>query len=282
MAIYQIKNPRWMGYQFFGPDAADFLQRLSTVDVKNLKLGQSIMGSLLSPVGKLVVLFFLYRKDNEEFLIELDPGKDGSQAQKMEAYFEQYHFGENWTLRKLEADQVPTHLVLTAGESLNILSLIHHPEKIYGQGRQWITHWSQNTEFLGAQVLNPTARETWRIEAMFPSTDGELANEVIPLEVNLSHAIAPNKGCYPGQEVIERIWSKGAPPRRLVHLLGVGQAPTIPFSFSEGVITSVSQVSQEGFVALAIIQKKSAEEGKRFQFSDTSSGMLTKIAPYSF
>jgi folate-binding protein YgfZ len=36
-----------------------------------------------------------------------------------------------------------------------------------------------------------------------------------PLEVNLRHAIHDNKGCYPGQEVIEKIISLGSPPRKL-------------------------------------------------------------------
>ncbi|NDG86203.1 MAG: hypothetical protein EBX52_14335, partial [Proteobacteria bacterium] len=43
----------------------------------------------------------------------------------------------------------------------------------------------------------------------------ELDGKTNPLEVNLRHAISDQKGCYPGQEVIEKIIAIGSPARKL-------------------------------------------------------------------
>ena len=54
-----------------------------------------------------------------------------------------------------------------------------------------------------------TERE--RVLALCPRVDHELVFDANPLELGLRAAIADNKGCYPGQEVIEKIISLGSP-----------------------------------------------------------------------
>lgn len=48
------------------------------------------------------------------------------------------------------------------------------------------------------------------------------------LEAGLDRALHENKGCYPGQEVIERIRTMGQTPRRLVFCKGQGEPPIAP------------------------------------------------------
>jgi hypothetical protein len=56
-----------------------------------------------------------------------------------------------------------------------------------------------------------------RILNLIPEAGREFLpdGETNPLEVNLGSAIDSNKGCYPGQEVIEKILALGSPARRL-------------------------------------------------------------------
>lgn len=95
--------------------------------------------------------------------------------------------------------------------------------------------------------------------------------ETNPLEVNLRSAISDQKGCYPGQEVIEKIISLGSPARRLCLLKSTASAPlesdlgpsrilTTPEGAEAGVLTSFS----EGH-ALAVIKRIFLKPGLRLQ-----------------
>ncbi|MBS1959025.1 MAG: hypothetical protein JST80_06095 [Bdellovibrionales bacterium] len=62
------------------------------------------------------------------------------------------------------------------------------------------------------------ADESSRIAGLTPKLGNEFLHDEAtnPLEVNLRATIHDNKGCYPGQEVIEKIISLGSPARKLV------------------------------------------------------------------
>lgn len=64
---------------------------------------------------------------------------------------------------------------------------------------------------------NEASAESTRIQARIPKLGNEFQNngETNPLEVNLKSAIHDQKGCYPGQEVIEKIIAIGSPAKKL-------------------------------------------------------------------
>jgi folate-binding protein YgfZ len=63
------------------------------------------------------------------------------------------------------------------------------------------------------------AFETLRIESGVPADGVDIGPETIALEAPLEAAISFDKGCYLGQEVIERVSARGHVNRRLVGLL---------------------------------------------------------------
>ncbi len=70
------------------------------------------------------------------------------------------------------------------------------------------------------------AFEILRIEAGSPRFGVELGAGVLPAEVHLEAAIAFDKGCYTGQEIVARVESRGQVRRHLVGLrLESGSAP---------------------------------------------------------
>ena len=87
-----------------------------------------------------------------------------------------------------------------------------------------------------------------RILALRPEVGFEfhLNGETNPLEVNLQSAISDQKGCYPGQEVIEKTISLGSPAKKLalikaLHLVTELNTPAKIFSSDQhevGVLTS--------------------------------------------
>lgn len=88
--------------------------------------------------------------------------------------------------------------------------------------------------FLPTQVALPSGVPvgTWaldaaRIAAGVPRVGVDTDERTIPNEIGL-YATALDKGCYPGQETVARIWNVGRPPRRLTRLLLDGSMDQLP------------------------------------------------------
>ena len=58
--------------------------------------------------------------------------------------------------------------------------------------------------------------EYYRIHAGIPQVGIEASEKEIILETGFDRAVARNKGCYPGQEVVERIFTYGSVNRKLM------------------------------------------------------------------
>ncbi len=87
--------------------------------------------------------------------------------------------------------------------------------------------WSALTEIGAAHGLAPVgdrAVDTARIEAGIPASVDDIDAEVIPPETGrVEQGISYHKGCYLGQEVIERMRAHNALARRLVGLRLIGE-----------------------------------------------------------
>jgi folate-binding protein YgfZ len=300
-----------------GPDARDFLHRITTVNVRDLEPGRGAKGCILNAQGKLQALFTLWQYGPEDFGFEYDPGRDDYWKKNFFATIDQYTFAEKMTLldvttlesRWLFAEpsregellaslDVPG---LRAGETLATqdgLRICHHGSVDFG--RPWITVWAKAEAMrdFGFIVDDEATLERWRIEAVRPRTDLEITEGASPLELGLVDAIASNKGCYPGQEVIEKIVSLGSPAKRLVRIEGSGNPPPLgpalmegsaPFNKARtdesappneaGQLTSVAR-TENGFVGLVVVRKIHAKEGLELQLPGATA-KITAVAAYA-
>jgi folate-binding protein YgfZ len=111
-----------------------------------------------------------------------------------------------------------------------------------------------------------------RIQNLVPKLGKEFFSngETNPLEINLSNAIHDQKGCYPGQEVIEKIISLGSPSKKLCLVKAAAEKPIfleVPFELNHGKLTSF--VFPYG---LAVVRKTHSQAGsillgKEIQFT---------------
>ncbi len=76
----------------------------------------------------------------------------------------------------------------------------------------------------GLAIGSPEAFEILRIEAGTPRFGAELGPDVLPAEARLEAAIAFEKGCYTGQEIVARVESRGQVRRLLAGLRVEGGA----------------------------------------------------------
>jgi tRNA-modifying protein YgfZ len=101
----------------------------------------------------------------------------------------------------------------------------------------------------------PDDAEAARIEAGWPAMGAEIVpGETIPAETGLTAlAVDFRKGCYPGQELVERMDSRGASPPRRLRILDVAPGyrpgdPIVHDGAEAGVLTSVAGTRALGYV----------------------------------
>jgi folate-binding protein YgfZ len=118
--------------------------------------------------------------------------------------------------------------------------------------------------------------EILRIEAGVPRLGAELDESVLPAEAGLERAVSSDKGCYTGQEVVERLRSRGQVSHRLVGLTTAGDRPLAVGADVAaegrriGEVTSACVSPTSGSIALAFVRRAFAEPGTELQVAGRS------------
>lgn len=85
--------------------------------------------------------------------------------------------------------------------------------------------WWERLVELGAKPCGTAARDALEIEAGLPRWGRDLDDQILPPETGQSQrGISYNKGCYLGQEVIERMRSRGVLAKRLMRVSAASEA----------------------------------------------------------
>lgn len=222
-----------------GRDAQDFLQRLTTNDIRLLTRDTSLVTALLTPVGRIRIVFTVMPQE-DGFLLIAPP--HGSEDLRL-ALQAQIFFMDEVTV----ADGSDRwHCLQLAGpDAHRVLALLGFADVQARDGAisragGMICLYQARLELPGylllvppsqqAQVLHsirqahgqqlPT-REPWHLQRIRAGRGGfgtEFNADHNPLEVGLAWICAENKGCYPGQEVIARQITYGKVTRQLVQL----------------------------------------------------------------
>jgi len=87
------------------------------------------------------------------------------------------------------------------------------------------TGWIARLESAGAVHATPDEARTLRLEHGKPRYGEDIFDTTLPQETQQMHAVHFAKGCYIGQEIVERIRSRGRVNRLLVQLEVAGEAP---------------------------------------------------------
>ncbi len=271
-----------------GPDAESFLDRLLTVGVKTMQPGQGGRAFLLDARGRIQLAFDLYRLDGESFVTDASPGHGAEIIEKLDMF----HFGERLAFEPdagaesalelhgpraaaalaamgLEAPAQPGDHA--SGAVAEVTLRIVRRDRTAAPGYVLIfpagaypAIWRAALT-AGARPVGFDALDAARIAAGRPAHPHELGPHASPLEMGGMDGITEGKGCYPGQEVIERTIALGRPARRLMRLsidraVAPGDALTDEAGKAVGTLTSVAPTG-DGAVALALIKHRAAKAG---------------------
>lgn len=122
----------------------------------------------------------------------------------------------------------------------------------------------------GAIPVGYEALELWRVSQGVPRYGQDIRPRDLPQETEQQHALHFTKGCYVGQEIVERIRSRGQVHRKLAGFVIEGPAPLPGAKISAGgkdvgEITSVASLpsanGRDTTVALGYIRREAGAPG---------------------
>lgn len=277
-----------------GSDRIRFLQGMVTNDVEALAPGQGCHAALLTPKGKVLADFWIYRQ-SEGVRIEVETGLLTQLKEILEKHIIaddvrlEDRTGSFATLSIQGPDSARIVRQMIPGELPT--ELLQSRERGEGDGRTLITRRSEYTAEEGFEIRLPSsaAGELWdrflgtgirpagmaameilRIESGVPRAGIDMDESTLALEASLNDAISHTKGCYIGQEFVARIRDRGQVRRRFTGFRL--QGPFIPSAgdpvlreeTAAGIVTSAAfSPTLNSSIALGYLRRELVQEGER-------------------
>jgi folate-binding protein YgfZ len=184
-----------------GKDAKDFLQRMSTNDIRKLNSQSPLHTSFINNKGRIIDHCVLFEVNDREIIMV----SSHNHGQPLFDWLEQFHFVEDFLLTDVSKNFSFSY----------VLSALSKEPLIKGcfAFRYWQGHLPDlsfdfyailNGIIDNAISIDPISFETLRIASLMPASPFEINNNFMPQNINLENFIADNKGCYIGQEVIAK------------------------------------------------------------------------------
>jgi folate-binding protein YgfZ len=117
------------------------------------------------------------------------------------------------------------------------------------------------------ELIEPSALELLRVEGRLARVGVDTIDKTLALEARLERAISFNKGCYIGQETVERATARGGVKKRLCSLIinsdevPPDNSPVLLDGKEIGRLTSVLRSPRLGVIGLSILHHSAWEPG---------------------
>ncbi len=254
--------------EVIGPDSASYLQGQLSQDIISMNLGDTAKSLLLAPTGKIIAICLVGRISSDHFLLQMEDAATTAVEQRLRKYL---------IRTKAELSMVKAGVYLGNREPLDALYGIGFTHLFSASNRKIYLSGAEPSEMAVGEREAHLKRslEVERIRANFPGFNSELSLGIFAgaLGEALDGFVSFQKGCYVGQELVERMQSRStaAPISLKVVLVEptdggdlteiVGRKVTIELhtkGLQVGEVTSFA-MSEEGHgVAIAAIKRSSA------------------------
>jgi len=281
-----------------GGDRVRWLNGMVTNNIRDLASGRGVYAFLLNPQGRILGDMFVYNQ-GETLAVETDR----SQVEKIEATFDHYIIMDDVEVTDISDKETTLGLagpksraILNAAgievPELQLLQMItprcncdcgcvecavvrgedaqHESYEIWLASQDVYKTW-QALLAAGATPVGSEALEMQRIATGVPLYGVDIRERDLPQETEQMRALNFNKGCYVGQEIVERIRSRGNVHRKFTGFLVEGAAAIaagakiISNEKEVGEVTSVATLptpSGERTVALGYIRSEVGVPGR--------------------
>jgi folate-binding protein YgfZ len=292
-----IFRPEHVLFSLSGRDRVRWLNGMVTNNIRDLAPGRGVYAFVLNPQGHILGDLYVFNR-GESLIAEIERG----QAETLVPILRKYIIMDKVEIEDLSGKLVA--IALAGPKSSDVLSAAGL-RKDLGTLEVADESWQQTTvttvrgdnpcvpnyelwiavdkaEFLwnvllqaGAEVVGDETLETFRILCGIPKI-GQDIRDRLPQETGQERALNFTKGCYIGQEIVERIRSRGAVHRTLIGFEIEGPIPSAGTKVQSegkdvGEITSALTAPLKGkWLALGYLRKEFAAGDKVLKAGDAS------------
>jgi folate-binding protein YgfZ len=293
-----------------GEDRVRWLNGMVTNNIRDLAAGHGLYAFLLNPQGRILADLYAYNR-GESIVVDTDR----SQAEKILATFNHYIIMDDVEVANLGEQLTALGIAGPKSREVLLASGIEIPETqplqvfdakctcncecldctvVRGEdaGHESYELWlapsivKKTWDTLiahGAAPVGLEALELQRIVSGIPLYGVDIRERDLPQETEQARALNFNKGCYVGQEIVERIRSRGAVHRKFVAFLAdgaiqIGAGEKIVVAEKEvGEVTSAARLrfaSGEKTVALGYIRREVGAPGREVSIGTSKATVI--------
>ena len=279
-----------------GEDRVRWLNGMVTNNVRDLAPGHGVYGFVLNPQGRIQGDVTVFHR-GDYFLLETDE----SEAEALTAWFDRYIIMDDVELANvsekltsigvkgpkaaqvlstagLAADLQPLQISDATWQNIGI-SVARGASEQFPEFEIWFAPENSATIWdtllnAGAQPVGSEALELFRIASGVPVFGQDIRDRDLPQETAQPHALHFSKGCYIGQEIVERIHSRGNVHRTFTGFQLSQQAAAGTKLTREGKefgeLTSIAQLPSQQWIALGYIRREAGAPGTALQAGDAT------------
>ena len=296
-----------------GSDRVRWLNGMVTNNIRDLAVGHGVYAFLLNPQGKIQADLYAFNR-GERLVVETDR----AQVETVLQIFDRYIIMDDVEVENLTGKFAVVALTGQRSaamlEAVGIKVLPTGPLQFADVKREgaeatvvcgdnpavpsfeiWVS--AEKADGIwnglisaGAEEIHGEALESLRIACGIPKFGVDIRQKDLPQETGQERALNFSKGCYVGQEIVERIRSRGAVHRMLTGFEIFGQRPELGFRIQEdgkdvAEITSVAGVpanSGNRILALGYGRREAMTLGREFVVGETKLRAATVPFPGIF
>ncbi len=285
-----------------GEDRARLLHAMSTNHIAGLQPNEGVYAFFLTPQGRIVADAFVYNL-GETMLLDTEP----ETAEKLREHLDKYIIADDVMLEDetarwaVVAVEGPASLDFAATLGLPV------PEKQYALAvwNDGFTVRVASTGPTGLRVFMPASQKqdfvarlnipqamsgetrTVRLENGMPRFGEDISERYLVQETQQVHAVHSNKGCYLGQEIVERVRSRGQVHRLLTPIRVKSNVPPAPGTKLSANGKDVAEITSADYspffhevVALGYVRTEAVQSRPELSFAG-SDGPVTAYLPQS-
>jgi folate-binding protein YgfZ len=249
--------------KFTGKDSQDFLQRITSQDFKNWEPFQQKHGAFLNHIGGTIATF-LATQIPDGFLLVFQKGSLPRALQQVEKML----FSEDLTYKEVHEYS-----------AMEMTSEAEDDYRVLVDLKDDIDAFAERLKQKSFVEYDEEAWKNLKIKNFQPLDQTDLNESNIILEAGLESFVHRNKGCYPGQEVVERIYTYGNIPRKFVQLISSSPLVMGDIFLENQKVGRVTSVLNEGqtFVANGYMLRAKSSEGTAVEVKNSEQASVKAI-----
>jgi folate-binding protein YgfZ len=296
--VYEL--PDRVKIRLSGSDRVRWLNGMVTNNIRDLALNHGVYSFLLNPQGHILGDLLAFQR-GEVLLVETDR----SQRERILATFDHYIIMDDVEVAEVSDSQATVGLTgpnrISVLAAVGITTLPNQPLQIADQAwkdasisvvrgdqeafpsieiwiaREQVAQLREALQSAGATLVGQEALELHRVAMGIPRYGQDVRDRDLPQETEQARALNFNKGCYVGQEIVERIRSRGNVHRKFTGFRIEATPPAmgtkIQFQGKDvGEITSTAVIpgpASDQAVALGYVRRELSASGKELEADGT-------------